>query len=224
MRFATLFLVLILAACDEGPLEPELAEAAGYEFSMTVERTSNLGPFLAHHEVGATLEPKDFHWPTTFDGHIGRWEPDSSPAHSAGISLGFNNVAPGSGRLVVEYSVEWVNGETAKPFTFSPVVGFTIERYYGKEGVEKMVVPFTRRQVGRSRYRVEVPIPADPAEYYNISLVPGVTFQCNAEGIKSSLLRDVTYSGAGFLSNKLEGSLLFTGACQRPLPRYSATS
>ena len=214
--------VLVLTACDTGT-EPVLAEIESYEFSASVERLGD-GPglFLAHHKTDAALEPKDFSWPTDYNSYsrIGRWEPDSSPAHSVGLSMGFG-VAPASGTLVVEYSVEWVNGEPEKPFTFSPLIAFTMERYFGKGSHEKVVTRFTLRQIGKNRYRVELPIPADPAEYYGINLVPGVTLQCNSEGVKSFLLRDVVFSGAGFQTSQIDGSVLFTGTCQQPPPRYS---
>ena len=211
--------VLVLIACDTGT-EPELAEVESYEFSATVERFG-LSLFLAHHERGAALGPENFFWPTSDFGQTARWEADSSPAHSLGPSMGFGGLHPGE-KFVLEYRVEWVNGETLRPFAFRSMVAVKMERVEEKAGpiLVKVDAPFTFGQIGPTQYRVEITVPAAPSNY-SLSVVPGLTLECNAEGTKSLLLRDISFSGAGFGPARLEGTALFTGTCRRPLPRYS---
>ncbi len=222
----------LLSACSDSLVQPIMEEVEeNFAFSAKMERTGYLVGALAHHEVNFAPAPSDFLWPS-FSSYspIGEWELDDSPAHTLVVQMGFASPTPGE-TFTLEYRIEWVNGETSRPFTFSHTVVTLMENYThnadkGAVGViSSHEVSSSLQQIDRNRYRAEFTIPTIPTDGSRLLYVlPGLTLQCNAEGIKSFIVSDITYAGAGFAPWKHEGSVLFTGACQRPLvplPRYS---
>lgn len=217
---------LLLVACSDGPTEPTFEE--NFEFSAKVERSSYLGLSIAHHEVGAELAPSDFRWPNIYDlngnGNWGEWSPDSSPAHSVGMGMGFGFGPSRSGeKFRVEYNLEWVNGETERPFTYLPVVVWKFKIHQNDVvAIGDTEGRYTLQQVGPTRYRAEFTLPTIATDGgYSLDLKAGLTLQCNAEGSKSFVISNVAFSGAGFSPSEHPGILHFTGECRSPLVRYS---
>ena len=213
--------IVVFTACgDSGttPTEMTIEEAESFEFSATAERTAYLAGVVAAHNPGIVPQPEDFSYLESRETGT-----SSAPAHSMGIDYGFGGLVPGE-TLTFEYSLLWVNGETAnKPFLFTPMVAASLYWISGSGELAEKVsnIVFTTQRISSSRYRVEFKIPMAQSGRFNLHLVFGMTVQCRTEGMKSFLVRDIDFSGAGFMATKMEGAVLFNGACRKQLPQYS---